>query len=92
MADEAQFPLANDAKFMLGEINSTVKSLPVRLDRLEQTMTTNLNGLNARVMALEEANARRAGALSVIATQASVIASLIASLCSGVVIYVFGKH
>ena len=61
--DRADTPLslAADTKFLLGEINEVVRTLPARMDRFEQNVNQNLAGLNMRIYALEQAQARRSG-------------------------------
>ena len=91
--DRADTPLslAADTKFLLGEINAVVRTLPARMDRFEQNVNQNLAGLNMRIYALEQAQARRSGGISAITAVATVVASFIASVSSGLVAFILSR-
>lgn len=103
MGDQQGTPLADNDRFVLGEINAVVKSLPSRMDRFE-TQTSgalseiraefrqNMSGVHQRILALEQNSAHKSGATSATFTIVTVVASFIASLFSGFISFLLSKH
>ena len=90
-------------RFILGEINAVVKSLPSRMDRFETTTTSaladirrefsqNMGGLNNRVMLLEQNMARHSGVTGAVMTVVTIVATFIASMISGLIAFFLGHH
>ncbi len=80
---EKDIPLTEDVRFLLGEISSVVKTLPARMDRFEAQVQADFQGLHMRLLALEQANAKRSGAFSAAFYAVAVVSGFVGSLLSG---------
>ena len=100
---ESGTPLHDNDRFVLGEINAVVKSLPARMDRFEAATSSgladirrefsqNVNGINNRVMILEQGAARHSGISTSLMTFVTIVATLVSSLISGLIAFFLGKH
>ena len=94
--------LADNDRFVLGEINAVVKSLPSRMDRFEtqtssqltdirREFSQNVAGLNSRVQMLEQNSAHRSGVTGTLTMGITLAAAFIASLLSGLFPYFLGR-
>ena len=87
-----QLQLADDARFMLGEINATVKHTAGAVSDLRIEMIANLSGFNTRLQDLERSYAHRSGVRTTAVWLITIIASFIASTFSGILTYFLGRH
>ena len=87
-----QLQLADDARFMLGEINATVKHTAGAVADLRMEMMANLSGFNTRLQELEKQHNVRSGIRAITIGMAAVIASFVASAFSGLLTYFLGRH
>jgi hypothetical protein len=103
MSDKDPTALADNDRFVLGEINAVVKSLPSRMDRFETQTSgalseiraefrSNMQGLQSRVATLEQGAARHSGVSAAVFTGITAIAAFIATLFSGFLAFILGKH
>ena len=95
--------LHDNDRFVLGEINAVVRSLPARMDRFEaatsagladirREFSQNVNGINNRVMILEQSAARHSGVSASLMTVVTIVATFVSSVISGLVAFFLGKH
>jgi hypothetical protein len=78
-------PLTEDLRFLLGQINAVVTTLPARMDRFEIQVSTSLIDLNTRLRMVEQAVAQKTWIVGLIAGAAG-------SLASGTVTYFLTRH
>lgn len=90
--EAAPVPLSEDAKYMLGEINATVKNTSLQVADLRIEMMSNLSGFNTRLIELERNFAHRQGAVQSITWIVGIASAFIGSLVSGLLTFFIGKH
>jgi hypothetical protein len=85
-------PLTEDLRFLLGQINAVVTTLPARMDRFEIQVSTSLIDLNTRLRMVEQAVAQKTAVSSTLTWIVGLIAGAAGSLASGTVTYFLTKH
>lgn len=83
-------PWAEDARFMLGEINANVKHTAAAVSDLRVEMMANLSGFNQRLQELERAFAQRTGSRTTLIAVVSGLSALVTSMLSGLAAYFMG--
>jgi hypothetical protein len=91
-SSQNDFPLSDDAKFMLGEISAIVKTLPSRMDKFEQKMDNAVISLDNRVAHLEELNANRSGSVNTVQRIGTYVWAFISATVSGFLVWFLGRH
>jgi hypothetical protein len=89
--DHDPLQLSDDARFMLGEINATVKHTAQAVSDLRLEMMANMSGFNTRLQELERQFAHRTGVRTTAVAMITGIATFVASCFSGLLTYFISR-